>query len=96
MQPDMVKPFLAVLLIAASPEPALAQLANLPPDVRVAIAEMGPHVAPSIVRKTYALMQLLQASRADLAASQDVSYGDGPLQKPDLYTQKESGALIGP
>ena len=53
---------------------------------------MGPHVDSSIVRKTYALMQPLQAARADLSVAQDVSYGGDPLQKLDVYAEKESGA----
>jgi hypothetical protein len=89
---EELKLLLAALLITTSPGLALAQLANLPPDVRAAIAEMGPHVDPSIVRKTYALTQPLQANRADLSLGQDVSYGSDPLQKLDVYAEKESGA----
>ena len=44
------------------------------------ITEMGPHVDPSIIRRTYALMQPLQAPRTDLAGSQDVSYREDTLQ----------------
>jgi len=53
---------------------------------------MGPHSDSSIVRRTYALMQPLQAPRADLVAGQDLSYGDDPLQRLDLYALKETAA----
>ena len=53
---------------------------------------MGPHVDLSIIRRTYSLMQPLQAPRTDLAVSQDVSYGEDALQKLDLYAPKEGAA----
>jgi acetyl esterase len=75
----------AVLLVALFGPPAAAQPTNLPAEVWTAIVEMGPRVDESMAIRTYALMQPLQAPRADLAVGQDVSYGEDPLQKLDLY-----------
>jgi pimeloyl-ACP methyl ester carboxylesterase len=75
----------AIFLVASFLPPAAAQPTNLPAEVRTAIVEMGPRVDDATAIRTYALMQPLQAPRADLAVGQDVSYGKDPLQKLDLY-----------
>jgi len=64
---------------------ALAQQANLPPEVRAQIVEMGAHLNPELIRKTVALMQPLLAARTGLSLSRDIAYGADPLQKLDIY-----------
>jgi triacylglycerol lipase len=63
-------------------------MANLPTEVQTAFIQMGPHLDEPIASRTYALMRPLQAPRAGLAVGQDVSYGEDPLQKLDLYAPR--------
>jgi triacylglycerol lipase len=81
---------LALLLWAA---PAAAQSENLPPDVRSAIAAMGPVLSADMFAKSFAAMRPLQAPRTGLDVARDVSYGDAPLQKLDLWRSKGDGAV---
>lgn len=60
-------------------------MTNLPTEVRTAIIQMGARLDSSIASRTYALMQPLEAPRADLVVGQDVGYGADPLQKLDLF-----------
>src|SRR3954449_6461146 len=48
----------ALLILAGSP--AFAQEANLPAEVRAAIAEMGPKLNPEVIARTLKLMAPLQ------------------------------------
>jgi triacylglycerol lipase len=88
----MRQTFCAIFLVALLGPQAVAQLTNLPADVRTAIVEMGPRVDEAMAIRTYALMRPLQAPRADLAVGQDVSYGEDPLQKLDLYAPNRRAA----
>jgi acetyl esterase len=76
---------LAVTLVGA---PARAQLENLPPNVRAAIAALGPTLNAELVAKSNALMAPLQAPRTGLTVAKDVSYGSDPLQKLDIWRPK--------
>jgi len=86
----------AVLLVVLFCPLAAAQMTNLPTEVQTAIVQMGPRVDASIASRTYALMQPLQAPRADLCVGQDVSYGEGALRKLDLYEQPSPQAPTQP
>ena len=86
----------AVLLVSLFCPPAAAQSTNLPAEVQAAIIEMGPRVDEAMAIRTYALMQPLQALRADLAVGTDVSYGEDPLQKLDVYAPHERAAQLRP
>lgn len=87
---------LCALLIAFSGSPAGAQLANLPAEVRAAIAAMGPTLNPHVISQSMALMKPLQAPRTGLSVSKDIAYGPDPLQKMDLYPPQESAAAAAP
>ncbi|MBV9249155.1 MAG: alpha/beta hydrolase [Acetobacteraceae bacterium] len=91
-----VKWALCALLLAASGQPAAAQMSNLPDEVRLAISEMGTTLNTPIVRRTFALMQPLQASRAGLSVTKDLAYGADPLQKMDLYATAGIAAASAP
>jgi triacylglycerol lipase len=75
-----------VLLFWATP--AAAQTANLPSGVWSAIAAIGPTLNADMFAKSFALTRPLQAPRSDLIVAKDVSYGDDPLQKLDLWRSK--------
>jgi acetyl esterase len=81
---------LALLLWAA---PAAAQSGNLPPDVRAAIAAIGPALNADMIAKSFAAMRPLQAPRTGLDVATDVSYGPAPLQKLDLWRSKGEGTM---
>ena len=81
-----------MLSLAVDVAPATAQLAKLPPDVRSQIAALGPNLTPAVITKSFALMRPLEASRAGLAVTKDVSFGPDPLQKLDLYRPKGAQA----
>jgi acetyl esterase len=81
---------LSVLLIMALSHPAGAQLADLPVEIRAAIAAMGPNVDPGIISKTEGLMRPLQAPRSGLSTHSDVAYGPHALQELDFYTAADS------
>jgi acetyl esterase len=81
---------LALLLWAF---PAAAQSENLPPDVRAAIAAMGPALNADMFAKSLAAMRPLQAPRTGLDVARDVSYGAAPLQKLDLWRSKDDGPV---
>ena len=85
-----------VLLVVLFCQPAAAEMTNLPAEVQTAIVQMGPHLDESIANRTYALMQPLQAPRADLAVGQDVSYGEDPFEKLDLYAPLSRAARTQP
>src|ERR1700722_1218826 len=86
----------AALLPGLFGPPAAAQMTNLPTEVPTAIVQMGPRLDESISSRTYALMQPLQAPRADLVVDQDVNYGEDPLQKLDLYAPRSRAAETHP
>lgn len=73
----------AALLVAAAP--ARAQLANIPPETRAAIAALGPNLNPAVIDKSFALMRPLEASRDGMPVERDLSYGGDPLQKLDIW-----------
>ncbi len=79
----------AAAVLAAGP--AWAQLANLPPDVRSAIAALGPNLNPAVIEKSFALMGPLEAPRDGMTVERDLSYGTDPLQKLDLWLPKAKG-----
>jgi acetyl esterase/lipase len=85
----------AGLLTVVGP-PAFAQEANLPGEVRAAIAEMGPKLNPEVIARTVKLMSPLQAPLAGLSVSKDIAYGPDPLQKLDLYPPQAGGAAAAP
>src|ERR1700690_2971381 len=82
----------AIFLVALLGPRGVAQLTNLPAGVQTTIVEMGPGVDETMAIWTYALMRPLQAPRADLAVGHDVSYGEDPLQKLDLYAPHRRAA----
>lgn len=84
----------ALLIIAGSP--AFAQEANLPAEVRAAIAEMGPKLNPEIIAGTVKLMVPLQVSLAGQSVSKDIGYGSDPLQKLDVYPPQAGAAAAVP
>ena len=86
--------FSALLIIAGSP--AFAQEANLPAEVRAAIAEMGPKLNPEVIARSVKLMTPLQASLAGLSVSKDIAYGHDPLQTLDLYPPQAGAAAAAP
>jgi triacylglycerol lipase len=86
--------FSALLIIAVWP--AFAQEANLPAEVRAAIAEMGPKLNPEVIAGTVKLMAPLQASLAGLSVSKDIAYGPDPSQKLDVYPPQTSAAAAAP
>jgi acetyl esterase len=71
--------------------PAAAQSEKLPPDIRAAIAAMGPVLNADMLAKSLAAMRPLQAPRAGLEVAMDVSYGADPLQKLDLWRPEREG-----
>jgi acetyl esterase len=86
--------FSALLIIAESP--AFAQEANLPAEVRAAIAEMGPKLNPEVIASTVKLMVPLQASLAELSVSKDIAYGPDPSQTLDVYPPQTGAAAAAP
>src|SRR4051794_7386366 len=86
--------FSGLLMTAGSP--AFAQEANLPAEVRAAIAEMGPKLNPDVIARTLKLMAPLQAPLAGLSVSKDMAYGPDPLQKLDLYPPQAGAAAVAP
>jgi acetyl esterase/lipase len=86
--------FSALLIMAGSP--AFAQEANLPAEVRAAIAEMGPKLNPEVIASTVKLMAPLQASLAGLSVSKDIAYGPDPSQKLDVYSPQAGAADAAP
>lgn len=86
--------FLAMLIMAGPP--AFAQEANLPAEVRAAIAEMGPKLNPEVIANTLKLMAPLQASLAGLSVSKDIAYGPDPSQKLDVYPPQAGAAAAAP
>jgi acetyl esterase len=77
----------AVALLVAT-APAHAQLANIPPQTRAAIAALGPNLNPELIAKSFALMRPLEASRDGMTVERDVSYGSDALQKLDVWRPK--------
>ncbi len=78
-----VAAFAAALALGA--RPVAAQLQNLPPGVEATIAGLGPTLNPDMIQKSFAAMRPLQAPRDKLAVERNVSYGEDPLQKLDLW-----------
>jgi triacylglycerol lipase len=78
----------ALALAWAAIAPASAQLANLPPDVRSAIAAMGPNLNPEVIAKTFALMRPLAQPTASFDVKKNVAYGKDPLERLDVYLPK--------
>lgn len=73
---------LAALCLAM---PARADISSLPPDVAAAIVAMGPNLNPDVITKTFALMKpLVPPPPASVKITNDLSYGDDPLQKLDI------------
>lgn len=80
-----------LLLFGAS---AQADISALPPDVVAAIAQMGPNLTPEIIAKTNALMRpLVPPPPASVKITNDISYGDDPLQKLDIDRPAEGSNL---
>lgn len=76
-------------MVAAGP--AWAQLANIPPETRSAIAALGPNLNPEVIEKSFAMMRPLEAPRNGMTVERDLSYGADPLQKLDLWLPKAKG-----
>jgi acetyl esterase len=85
--------FSALLIMAP---PAFAQEANLPAEVRAAIAEMGPKLSPEVIASTLKLVIPLQASLAGVSVSKDIAYGPDPSQKLDVYPPQAGTAAAAP
>ena len=83
-------------LLTIAGVPALAQEANLPAEVRAAIAEMGPKLNGEVIARTVKLMTPLQAPLAGLSVSKSVAYGPDPLQTLDLYPPQAGAAAAAP
>jgi acetyl esterase len=87
--PTVTLTFAAAVWLAA---PATAQLEGLPQSVREGIAALGPTLNPEMVVKSFALMRPLQAPRGDVPEIKDLSYGDDPLQKLDVWRHNGDAA----
>lgn len=73
---------------------AQAEISALPPDVVAAIAQMGPHLTPEIIGKTNALIRpLVPPPPASVKITNDISYGDDPLQRLDIDRPAEGSNL---
>ncbi len=80
----------ALALAWAAIAPASAQLANLPPDVRAAIAAMGPNLNPDVIAKTFALMRPLAQPTASFDVKRNDAYGTEPLEDARCLTAQIS------
>lgn len=75
-----------VLAVGFLATPLHAEISSLPKNVATEIAAMGPNLNPDIITKSFALMRpLVPAPPASVKITRDVSYGDDPLQKLDIY-----------
>lgn len=76
---------LAASIIAA---PAMAQIANAPPEVRAKIAAMGAKLDPELIKTTLDMyVPLVKAAPplSGVTVTSNIAYGDDPRQKLDLY-----------
>lgn len=71
-----------------------AQIANLSPDVRAKIAEMGPVLTPDLVRTTMDMCKPPAAAKPldGIKIDADVSYGPDARNKLDLYQMQRKAA----
>jgi len=87
----------AALAAAGAPwtPPAAAQIANLPPEVRAKIAEMGPVLTPDLIRTTMEMFKPLAAAKSldGIKIDADVSYGPDARNKLDLYRMPQKAAM---
>jgi acetyl esterase len=74
--------------------PTAAQIANLPPEVRAKIAEMGPVLTPDLIRTTMEMFKPLAAAKSldGIKIDADVSYGPDARNKLDLYRMPQKAA----
>lgn len=87
-RPKLWRTIAALLLAGSLALPAAAQMANLPSEVRSAIAAMGPLIDSSIIARSDAMMHALQAPRDDVPVILNLAYGEDRLQTLDLYAPR--------